>query len=239
MNVPRAFDCHGELAVGELAPATRERLVELGGEWLELDSEGGRIVIRHVQPGGAPATAAVPAELIAVLEALSPAERERASGTLLVRDRTTVALRLVVEAGEIRIQWPREDWSHAVAVPLEEALAAVEPVSARVSGAVRFAAPPGARAKLAEFVEGFEGLYPDGDLRLDREGQLVAAEFRGLNVGPGELLGKLRELAEPPQTLAGELEVGSFVPNAPDRDFRLSLAGGRAVAERPALWRES
>lgn len=238
MSVPRTYECHGELFVGELSAATRERLAGLAGEWLELDPRAGKAVVRHVQPGGAPAPAAVPAELIAILEALSPAERERASGTLLVRDRTGVALRLVVEAGEIHIQWPREDWTHAVAVPLAEALATVEPVSARVTGAVSFAAAPGARAKLVEFVEGFEGLYPDGELRLDREGPLVAAEFRGINVGPGELLGKLRELAEPPQTLAGELEVGSFVPNALERDFRLSLADGRAVAERPALWRE-
>ena len=43
-------------------------------------------------------------------------------------------LRLVVERGEIRVQWPREDWAHAVPVALEEALATVDPVSARVTG---------------------------------------------------------------------------------------------------------
>lgn len=239
MTVPRTYECSGEIVVGALAAETRERLAELGGEWLEYDPRSGKVVVRHVQPGGTPALSAIPAELIAIFESMDTEERERmAGGTLLVRDRTGVVLRLVVEAGEIRIQWPREDWTHAVEVPLEEALAAIEAVSARVTGAVRFNAPPGARAKLVEFVESFEGLYPDGDLRLDREGSQVEVEFRGINVGPEELLGKLSELAEPRQSLAGELEIGSFVPNALERDFRLSLSEGRVTAERPALWRE-
>lgn len=239
MTVPRTFECSGEVVVGPLAAETRERLAELGGEWLEYDPRAEKVVVRHVQPGGAPALSAVPAELIAIFEAMDVEERERMKGgTFLVRDRAGVVLRLVVEAGEIRIQWPREDWTHAVEVPLAAALAAIEAVSARITGAVRFNAPPGARAKLVEFVEGFEGLYPDGDLRLDREGSLVEVEFRGINVGPEELLAKLRELAEPQQSLAGELEIGSFVPNALERDFRLSLREGRVTAERPALWRD-
>jgi hypothetical protein len=239
MSAPRAYECSGEVAVGELGPETRERLAELGGEWLEHEAPNGRIVVRHVQPGGAPALQAVPAELIAMLEALSPEERERVrGGTLLVRDRNGVALRLVVDGGEIRVQWPREDWAHAVEVPVEEALDGVAPASARVTGTLRFEAPPGARAALVDFVERFEGLYPEGDLRLDREGALVRVELRGLNVGPRELLDKLRALARPPQSLAGALEVGSFVPNALERDFRLTIRGGTARAERPALWRD-
>jgi len=240
VSAPRSFECSGEIAVGELGPATRERLAQLGGEWLEYDPRAaGRVVVRHVQPGGAPAVQAVPAELIAILETLAPDERERVrGGTLVVRDRTGVALRLAVDAGEIRIQWPREDWTHAVEVPVAQALAAVEPAAARVSGALRFSAPPGARAELAEFVERFEGLYPDGDLRLDRDGSEVRVELRGINVGPGELLAKVRQLAQPPQSLAGALEIGSYVPNAVERDFRLTIAAGEARAERPALWRE-
>jgi hypothetical protein len=240
VSAPRSYECGGEIAVGELSPATRERLAQLGGEWLEYDAPAGRVVVRHVQPGGAPALQAVPAEAIAILEALAPEERERVrGGTLVVRDRTGVALRLVIDAGEVRIQWPREDWTHAVEVPVALALGAVEPTSARVSGALRFSAPPGARARLVEFVERFEGLYPDGDLRLDRDGAEVRVELCGINVGPRELLAELRGLAQPPQSLAGALEIGSFVPNALERDFRLTIAAGEARAERPALWREA
>jgi hypothetical protein len=239
MIASQTFDCTGEIALGELAPATVRRLAELGGDWLEFDPRGGRVVVRHVQPEGAPAISAVPAELIAILAALAPEERQRVrGGTLVVRERPGVALRLSVEAGEIRVQWPREDWTHAIEVPVEEALAAVVPATARVSGQVRFTAPPGARAELVDFVERFEGLYPEGDLRLDRDGAEVRVELRGLNVGPAELLTKLRALAKPPASLAGALDVSSFVPNALERDFRLTLAAGEASAARPALWRQ-
>lgn len=240
MNVATlAFECEGEVAVGELGSASRARLAQFAGDWLEFEPKSGRIIVRHVQAGGAPALSAVPAELMAMLEALEPEERERLrGGTLVVRDRDGVLLRLVVEPGEVRIQWPREDWSHAVEIPLAEALARVEPVSARVSGTLRFRAQPGARSKLVEFVERFEGLYPDGDLRLDREGSRVAVELAGLNVGPAELLAKLRELADPVDSLEGELVVSSFSPHALEREFRLRLEDGEARAERPSLWRE-
>jgi len=234
-----AFECSGEVALGELAVESRERLVAFAGEWLEFDAGAGRIVVRHVQPGGAPALSAVPAELIAMLETLAPGERERLrGGALVVRDRSGILLRLVVEPGEVRIQWPHEDWSHATEVPLDQALAQIEAVSARISGTLRFEAAAGARAKLVDFIETFEGLYPDGDLRLDRDGSTVRVELRGVNVGPEELLAKLRELAEPPASLEGDLKVGSFSAHALEREFRLQLRAGEARAERPSLWRE-
>ncbi len=241
MNVAQpAFECSGEVAVGALGAESRARLAEFLGEWLEYEESSERIVVRHIQPGGAPALSAVPAELIAMLEALTPEERERArGGTLVVRDRNGVLLRLLVEPGEIRIQWPHEDWNQTAEVPLSEALALVEPVSARVSGTVRFEAAAGARAQLVAFAEGFEGLYPDGDLRLDREGSSVRVELRGINVGPEELLGKLRELADPAASLEGDLKISSFAPHALERDFRLQLRAGEVRAERPSLWRES
>jgi len=240
MNVAAlAFECSGEIDLGEVGAESRRRLSAFAGEWLEFDGAAGRIVVRHVQPGGTPALSAVPAELIAMLEALAPDERERVrGGAFVVRDRAGVLLRLVVDPGEVRIEWPKEDWSHAHQVPLAEALALVEPVSARVSGALRFRAATGARAKLVDFIESFEGLYPDSDLRLEREGPTVRLELEGVCVGPQELLAKLHELADPPASLEGELRVGSFAPHAPDRDYRLQLRGGVARAERPALWRE-
>jgi hypothetical protein len=240
MNVAAlAFECSGEVDLGEVAAESRKRLSGFAGEWLEFDGAARRIVVRHVQPGGTPALSAVPAELIAMLQALAPDERERMrGGALVVRDRAGVLLRLVVEPDEVRIQWPKEDWSHASQVPLAEALALVEPVSARVSGALRFHAASGARTKLVEFIESFEGLYPDSDLRLEREGSTVRVELEGVCVGPQDLLDKLHELADPPASLDGDLRVSSFAPHALDRDYRLHLRGGVARAERPALWRE-
>lgn len=240
MNVAAlAIECSGEIDLGEVGAESRKRLSGFTGEWLEFDGASGRIVVRHVQPGGTPALSAVPAELIALLEALAPGERERVrGGAFVVRDRAGVLLRLVVEPGAVRVEWPKEDWSHAYPVPLAEALALVEPVSARVSGTLRFGAAPGARTQLVDFIESFEGLYPDSDLRLEREGATVRVELEGVCVGPQELLDKLHELADPPASLEGDLRVGSFASHAPDRDYRLQLRGGVARAERPALWRE-
>jgi hypothetical protein len=233
------LDCAGRIDLGPLSPATAERLALLGGEWLDYSPEEQALVVCHVQPGGEPTLSALPAELIAFLDALSSEEREALpGGTLVVRDRAGSVLRLAVSRGEIHVQWPREDWSRGEPVDLDTILSAVDPASARVSGTVRLAARPGAGDRLVELVAHFEGLYPEGDLRVERQGETLRAELRDVNVGPEQLLATLRQLADPPESLAGELEVGSFVAHAQDGDFRLTLERGLARAVRPALWRE-
>jgi hypothetical protein len=147
-------------------------------------------------------------------------------------------LRLVVENGEILVQWPHEDWDHAVEMPAGDAYRLADPFAARVSGTVEFAAPAGAEQRLAGFVENYEGLYPEGELVLARRGGVVRAELRGVNVGPEELVRELRELAEPPESLEADLQVGSFGRPAIERDFRLRIHGGQTRALRPALWPE-
>jgi hypothetical protein len=233
------LECTGEVLLGPLSPPTIERLADLGGDWLELASEEAKLVSCHVQPGGSPTLAALPAELIAFLDALSPDERDAIpGGTLTVRDRAGSVVRLVVAQGEIHVQWPREDWSQAEPADLEAVLGAIDAASARVSGRVRLGARPGAEDRLVELVARFEGLYPEGDLSVERDGETLRAELRDVNVGPEQLLATLRQLADPPESLAGELEVGSFVAHALDGDFRLTLERGLARAVRPALWRE-
>jgi hypothetical protein len=233
------LDCTGRIDLGPLSPAATERLALLGGEWLDYSPEERALVVCHVQPGGEPTLSALPAELIAFLDALSPEEREALpGGTLVVRDRAGSVLRLAVSRGEIHVQWPREDWSRGEPVDLDTVLSAVDPASARVSGTVRLSARPGAEDRLVELVAHFEGLYPEGDLRVERQGETLRAELRDVNVGPEQLLATLRQLADPPESLAGELKVGSFVAHAQDGDFRLTLERGLARAVRPALWRE-
>lgn len=231
------LDCTGEISLGTLSPATLERLSGLGGEWLELAPEEEKLVSCHVQPGGKPTLSALPAELIAFLDALTPEERDAMpGGTLLVRDRAGSVVRMVVGQGEIHVQWPREDWSHAEPVDLNAMLAETDSVSARVSGTFRLAAAPGAEDRLVEFVGRFEGLYPEGDLSVEREGEVLRAQLDEVNVGPEQLLKTLRRLADPPESLEADLEVSSFVAHAQDRDFRLEVRRGVARAVRPALW---
>jgi len=234
------LDCTGEVLLGSLSAATVERLAALGGAWLELGPKGRKLLPCHVQPGGPPTLAALPAELIAFLDALTPEERDALpGGTLVVRDRAGSVVRLVVGQGEIHVQWPREDWSQVEPVDLDSILAEIDAASTRISGRVSFEAEPGAEDRLVEFVGRFDGLYPEGDIqaaREDAEGRTLHAELTDVNVGPGQLLATLRCLADPSESLEGELEVGSFLPHAQDRDFRLTLHRGTAQAVRPALW---
>jgi hypothetical protein len=233
------LDTTGRIDLGAVSPETAERLELLDGEWLEYSPEERALVVCHVQPGGAPTLAALPAELIALLDALAPEEREAVpGGALVVRDRSGIVLRLVVARGEIQVQWPHEDWSRAEPVPLDPALSAVDPASARVSGSVRLATRPGAEDSLVELVAHFDGLYPEGNLMVERENGTLRAELRDVNVGPEQLLATLKRLADPPESLEAELEVGSFLPHALDGDFRLTVRAGRAQAARPALWPE-
>ena len=234
------LDCTGEVRLGSLSPETLERLATLGGAWLELGLQGRRLVPCHVQPGGPPTLAALPAELIAFLDALTAEERGALpGGALVVRDRAGSVVRLVVARGEIHVQWPREDWTQVEPVDLDSILAEIDSASARISGRVSFDAEPGAEDRLVEFVGRFDGLYPEGDLLAERrgaQGRTLHAELSDVNVGPGQLLATLRCLADPSDSLEGELEVGSFLPHAQDRDFRLTLHRGTARAVRPTLW---
>jgi hypothetical protein len=239
LSAAAELECEGRIRLASLLPGTAERLATIAGEWLEFSPEERALLVRHVQPGGRPAICAVPAELVELLGALSPAEREAISGgELLVHDRTGVVLRLRVERGDLRVEWPREDWSRTSPVGLDAALRGADPFAARVSGSVRFTAPQGAEDRLVEFIGRYEGLYPEGDLRVERQGETVLVELREVNVGPDELLATLRGLAQPATSLAGGLEVGSFVPHSLERDFRLQLEAGEARAERPSLWRD-
>ena len=181
-----------------------------------------------------------PASSITYLDALAPDRREEApGGTLLIRDPGGRLLRLVLARGEVRIQWAHEDFTHPVSVPVEKALAGIDPVRARVAGVASFGGGPDQAAKLEAFVHGFEGLYPEGDVEVETGEGRVRARFRGVNVGPRELLGVLRSLADPPASLEADLEVTSFSPGEVDGDLRIRVQRGEAQAERPSLWREA
>lgn len=233
------LDCTGEVLLGSLSPTTLDRMAQLRGEWLELSPEEGKLVLCHVQPGGPPTLSALPAELIAFLDALTPEERSAIpGGTLTVRDRAGSVVRLVAAQGEIHVQWPREDWSQAEPVELDSMLAQIASASARISGSVTLAAGSGAEEALVELVGRFEGLYPEGDLRIAREDGTLRLRLTDVNVGPEQLLSALRRTADPPESLEGELEVASFQPHAHDHDFRITIRRGVAHASRPTLWPE-
>lgn len=233
-------DCEGKVRLGSLPRDVGQRLCCLDGDWLEFAPEESAVVVRHVQPGGCPALAAVPCELISLIDAIPPEQRENIpGGTLYVKDRSGQILRVLVERGEVRIQWPREDYSHPTPVSPEAAMRAVNPREARLNGWLRFGGTEASLLRLRDFADRFEGLYPEGDLLACREGGIVVVKLVNVNVGPEELLAELRALADPADSLQAEIDVSSFAAGSMDRDFRLLIGAGQVRALLPSLWGES
>ena len=233
------IECEGKIRCGPLPWEVSERLAQISGNWLEFAPDEDAIVVRHAQPAGCPAMSGVPCELITILDALPAEHRARMpGGTMFVRDRSGLVLRLLVQEGELRIQWPQLDYSRATDVAPESVLCEINPSQARIRGWARFAGSPDRAEELQAFVDRFEGLYPEGDMPSECDQNSVFVRFRDVNVGPGELVAKLKELAAAPESLNAELDVSSFVPGSLDRSFRIRIKDGSVQALRPALWKQ-
>ncbi len=235
--MPNELECEGKIRFGALPRETSDRLGRFSGNWLEFAPEDNAVVVRHVQPNGCPALTAVPCEMIFLLDALTPKQRaEMPGGVLYLKDHAGKILRVRVTGGEVRIQWPQEDYSKPTEVSPETVLGAVDARVARVNGWVRFRGAPAAVKELEAFVDGFEGLYPEGEMPAQCDGSWVRAELKNVNVGPAELVTTLRSLASPADSLEGEIDVGSFAADSVEGDFRLILRDGQMQAVRPSLW---
>jgi hypothetical protein len=233
------LECEGRVRFGNLPWDISERLAQFSGNWLEYAPEENAIIVRHVQPVGCPAVSAVPCELISIMDSIPLELRDSMpGGTLYVKDRSGQLLRLLVTRGEVRIQWPHLDYSRSNSTDLETALASLNPREARIKGWARFAGSPERATELQAFVDQFEGLYPEGDMPSECEQDLVYLQFKDVNVGPRELIGKLVQMAHPPQSLQGELDVSSFAPGSLDRCFRVRIADGSVEVVRPSLWQK-
>lgn len=236
--MPCEPDCGGRIDVGPLPETVLERLLQFRGNWLEYDPDENAIVVRHVQPSPCPAISAVPCELIALMDGIPPPHRKAMpGGEFHVRDAEGRILRLVIEQGDIRIQWPSPDYSRAVTVPAATLMDGLNPRAARVSGRARFRGAADSAARLQAFVDGFEGLYPEGNLQIGTEHGIIEVEFQDVNIGPCELLARLQEWSDPLESLGAELDIGSFADGSPDAGFRILICRGQVQALRPSLWR--
>jgi len=230
------LECKGKVRVGKLPWEVGERLAQFSGNWLEYDPKENAIVVRHAQPGTCPALSGVPCELVTIIDSIPQTHRDSMpGGALFVKDRQGQVVRLFVEHGEVRIQWPHLDYARAVPAAMRNLNAS----TARVRGWARFAGSSSKAVTLQEFVDRFEGLYPEGDMPSECRSDMVYVEFKDVNVGPEELISKLRDLAEPHESLNAELEVGSFMPGATEHDFRVCIRNGQVQVLRPALWSEA
>jgi hypothetical protein len=230
------LECEGSVKLGPLPWEISERLAQFSGNWLEFAPAENAIIVRKSLPVGCPPTTAVSCELITMIESL-PAELREAipGGEIFVRASGGRIMRFAVGRGEIRIQWPTEDYSRPIGVPPEIALKSLDASEARVRGWARFA---GSRVSdIRMFTERFGGLYPEGDLPSECVQNIAYVPFKDVSVDPEELISRLQRLAEPPETLQAELEVTSAAPRSTDRDFRILVQNGKVTALRPTLWK--
>jgi hypothetical protein len=234
-------DCEGIIKFGPLPWELSEKLAQFVGNWLEYASEQNALVVREAEPIGCPAISGVPCEIINMIDSLPPEHRQAMpGGVFYVKDSGGQCMRVVVEKGEVRIQWPCQDFSKLLAVPPESVLGSMNPGEARVGGWARFAGAPARAAEIQSLIRRFEGLYPEGDLPSEGEQSIAYVKLKGANVAPAELLEQLRSLADPLESLQAELEVKSYTPRfAGRRDFRITIRNGRIETFRPSIWKEA
>ena len=237
--------CYGRVALGELPDSVQQRLGALPGEWLEFDPVLGTIVVRHIQPTAGPQLPTIAGELVRMLSEM-PAASQAAipGGDLFVHTESGGLVRLRVAAGgALTIEWAHPDYAKAKPqLWTGGKVEMVEPRVQRLNGGVQFgcADPAKAARELDALADGFEGLYPEGDLvvKTTPAKGLVSAEVRDLNVDVLLLVGKLLALAEP-GTLAGDIEVSSFAAVQPEQHLRFLFDDGKTWVQRPVLWEDA
>ena len=238
--------CFGCIVLGELPVDVQQRLGALPGEWLEFDPLTGTIVVRHIQPTAGPSLPTVAGELVRMLSEVPEAAQDRIpGGDLFVHTEVAGQLvRLRVEAGgAVRIEWAHPDYRKSKRQLFTgQRIEMVEPRVQRLNGGVTFeTADPAAAAREIEAVaDGYEGLYPEGDLvvKADRSAGRVAAQIRDLNVDVLLLVERLQRLAAP-GTLSGDVEVSSFAAIVPEQQVRFVFDDGKAWVQRPVLWEDA
>lgn len=231
-------ECEGSIKFGPLPWEIGERLAQFNGNWLEYAPAENALVVRKAEPTGCPAISGVPCEIINAIDAL-PHEHRMAmpGGVFYVRDRGGQIMRVLVERGEVRIQWPCQDFSKPVSVPPESVLGSMNPGEARINGWARFAGACTKSADIGALIERFGGIFPEADLPSEGEQNVALVKFKGADISPDELVNLLRRLADPPESLQAELEVKSFAPRPQGREFRLYIRSGKIEAIRPAIWK--
>jgi hypothetical protein len=229
--------CEGLIRFGPLPWDTTEQLAQFPGNWLRYSPGENAIVVKSPQPALCPAFTAVACELITMMNSIPQEQRSvMPGGSLSIRSGDGEMLRILVENGEVRLQWPRKDYSRPVSVSSETALGSLDPKNTSVSGWARFAGTCDRAAELEEFVNDFGGLYPEGELPSECQQNLVFVRFKGARIDVLELLEKLRQLSETAESLQAELDVHPAGDESSQRAFRIQIQDGELSTVRPSLW---
>jgi hypothetical protein len=229
--------CEGLVRFGPLPWDVAEQLAQFPGNWLRYAPGENAIVVQSPQPALCPAFTAVACELISMMNSL-PQEQRAAmpGGSLYIRDTAGEVIRILVEHGEVRLQWPHKDYTRSIPVTPETVLRSLDPKNTKIRGWARFAGSCDRAAELEEFVGHYGGLYPEGELPSECRQNLVYVRFKDVRIGTPELLEKLRQLSETQESLQAELEVHPADDEASQKAFRVQIRDGELSTMRPSLW---
>ncbi len=229
--------CEGRIKLGPLPWEISERLAQITANWLEFVPEDNSIVVRDSQLEGCPALTGIPCEMITILGSIPLALREKVpGGEVYLKDPLGRPLRLLVEKGEIRIQWPRIDYSSAFTVPPESVLSPAGRLQSRISGWARFASSSDRADEVRAFAQQFGGAFPESEMPSECVQHIASIRFKETDAGPDSLLSRLKALASPPESLQAELDVTCISEGPVDRYFRIRIQDGAVQTLRPSVW---
>jgi len=229
--------CEGKIRLGSIPWEVSEQLAQITANWLEFVPEENAILAKDARLEGCPVLTGIPCELITLLGTIPPEDRENMpGGELYLKDPNGQMLRLQVANGEVRIQWPRIDYSRSHPVPPEQVFKTAGEGETRVKGWARFAGSPKQAEVLQSFVERFGGVYPEGDIPSECEQHVVAIRFKDARVTPQELVRDMKALAFPIDSLQAELDVTCLAEKQVEQYFRIRIRNGAVEAFRPAGW---
>ncbi len=232
------LEYQGQIRFSSLPWEISERLAQFRGNWLEFVPKTNAIMFRQAQPEGCPALTGVACELITLIDSVPPEFREAMpGGELELRDSSGPALRLKVAQGEVRINWPRTscfreapDSSGSI---LEEAGTGERPVK----GWARFAGAPGKSREIQALLDRFGGLYPEEEMPSECAQNMAYIRFRDVRVDPQELIARLADIADPPESLQAYLKIGTREAGAADEELVIQIVNGCVETYKPILQR--
>ena len=104
--------CEGKIRLAPSRGKQSQRVAQFSRNWLQYAPGENALVARQPQPSGCPAFTAVPCELISLIYSIpSELRNSMPGGCLYIKDRQGDVVRVVVERGEVRVQWPNRDYA--------------------------------------------------------------------------------------------------------------------------------
>lgn len=235
--------CFGRVDLGPIPQELADRLSQIPGEWLEFDPPTGAIVVRHVEPTGTRHLPAIACELVRLFSEIPTELHEEIPGGALfvhTEEGHGQLIRLRVEpGGAIHIRWAHPDFKSATRQPFaggREFL--IDPEIQKLSGIVSFGAEDSARAveAIQNLADTFEGLYPEGDFRIQNTGgSEVELTMEEVNLDAAPLIALLQQFAKP-GSLSGRFLLSSFGTILPEHQLRILFEAGEVWVQHPLLW---